>query len=69
MSRYVVLLEEGPSGFSAYSPDLPGCVAAAETREEAERLMGEALESHVAMLRDRGEPVPAPSTSAAVVEV
>ncbi len=69
MSRYLILLEAGPSGVSAYSPDLPGCVAAADTPEETEQLMREAIELHLEELRAGGDPVPEPSTSAVYVEV
>jgi predicted RNase H-like HicB family nuclease len=61
--NYTVIYERTPTGYSAYLPDLPGCVAAAKTRAEAERLIQSALRAHVAMLRSRGEPVPPPSTS------
>ncbi len=67
--QYLVLLEAGPSGFSAYSPDLPGCVAAADTPEETQRLMREAIELHLEELRAGGGPVPEPATSAVYVEV
>ena len=47
MSRYLIIVEETPSGYSAYSPDVPGCVAAASTRSEVEREMQDATEFHV----------------------
>jgi predicted RNase H-like HicB family nuclease len=53
----MVIEGEGDS-YSAYAPDLPGCVAAGDSREEVERLMREALALHVASLRVHGEPVP-----------
>lgn len=49
--RYVVIVEQGENGFGAYVPDLPGCVAVGETREEALRLIGEAVELHLEGLR------------------
>jgi predicted RNase H-like HicB family nuclease len=62
---YVVVFEgDQESGFSAYSPDLPGVVAAGETREETESLMREAMSEHLAVLRDMGLPVPQPSSAA-----
>jgi predicted RNase H-like HicB family nuclease len=62
MSEYVVVIEQGDTGFGAYSPDLPGCVAVGETVEEVE-LMREAIALHVENLRAHGEPVPEPRTS------
>jgi predicted RNase H-like HicB family nuclease len=55
------------SGYSAYSPDLPGVIAAGETRSEAERLMVEAMAAHIAMLRQTGQPVPKRSDAANVM--
>jgi predicted RNase H-like HicB family nuclease len=69
MRRYLILIEPTPSGFSAYSPDLPGCVATGDTQAEVERNMREAIEFHLDGLRANGQPVPPPSTSARYVEV
>ena len=69
MRRYLILIEPTATGFSAYSPDLPGCAAAGETRDDVERNMRDAVELHVEGLRELGEPVPPPSVSAAYVEV
>ncbi len=60
--RYTIIIERGPNNFSAYAPDFPGCVAAADTEEETIQLMQEALELHVEDMRQRGEPVPEPSS-------
>jgi len=59
---YTVIYETTSTGYSAYVPDLPGCVAAGKTRGEVERLIRSAIMAHVAMMRSIGEPVPAPST-------
>ena len=67
--RYVVIVEEGESSFGAYVPDLPGCVAAAETRKETLRLIHEAIEFHLEGLRNAGLPVPPPSSQSEYVEV
>ncbi len=67
--RYTVVIEEGPTSFGAYVPDLPGCVAAAATREEAVQLIREAIEFHIEALREDGQPVPAPHSFAESVEV
>ena len=60
---YAVVIEQGETGFGAYVPDLPACVAAAETRDEVIRLIQDAVEFHIEGLKDSGEPVPAPSSS------
>lgn len=66
---YTVIYEETPTGFSAYLPDLPGCVAAGATRVEVERLIRSAVEMHLEAMRDGGEPLPSPSTWADTVSV
>jgi predicted RNase H-like HicB family nuclease len=67
--RYAVIIEEGENSFGAYVPDLPGCVAAAETREEVLRLIREAVDFHIEGLREDGQPIPEPSSSVEYVEV
>ncbi len=67
--RYAVIVEEGEISFGAYVPDLPGCVAVAETRDEVLRLIEEAIEFHVDGLRQDGQPIPEPSSSIEYVEV
>ena len=67
--RYTVILEQGETSFGAYVPDLPGCVAAAETRAEALELIVEAIELHIDDLRERGETIPEPHTFFESVEV
>jgi predicted RNase H-like HicB family nuclease len=67
--RYLVVVEKGESGYGAYVPDLPGCIAAAESREEAVRLVQEAIEFHIEGLRERGDPVPPPTSSGELVDV
>ena len=62
MKGYVVVIEgDEPVGFSSYSPDLPGVVAAGSTREETETLMREAMTEHIAILRETGQAVPEPT--------
>ena len=61
--RYAVIIEEGENSFGAYVPDLPGCVAVGETREEVLRLIEEAIEFHIEGLREDGQPIPTPSSS------
>ena len=67
--RYLVVVEQGPTSFGAYVPDLPGCVAAADTREEVLKLIREAIEFHIDGLREDGQPIPAPSSSSEIVDV
>jgi predicted RNase H-like HicB family nuclease len=67
--RYLVVVEQGPSSFGAYVPDLPGCVAAAETRDEVLNLIREAIEFHIEGLRQDGQPIPPPSSTSEVVDV
>lgn len=69
MSRYLIVVEKTGTGFSAYSPDLPGCVATSTTRDEVEREMQEAIEFHIEGLRLAGDPVPEPRSEAAYCEV
>ena len=69
MTGYVVIIEQGADSFSAWSPDLPGVAAAAETREECEVLMREAMAFHIAGLIEDGDPVPPPSNAAAVMVI
>lgn len=67
--RYLIVIEKGPTSFGAHVPDLPGCVAAGETAEEARRLIREAIPIHVQGLRDEGQEVPAPVSEAVYAEV
>ncbi len=69
MSRYLIIIERTATGFSAYSPDLPGCVATGGTRGEVEQQMREAIEFHIEGLRLSGEPVPEPRSDAVFCEV
>jgi predicted RNase H-like HicB family nuclease len=69
MSRYLIVIEPTETGFSAFSPDLPGCVSTGETRAAVEQHMREAIEFHLERLRQDGEPIPPPSTTASYVEV
>jgi predicted RNase H-like HicB family nuclease len=67
--RYVVVIERADDGsYSAYVPDLPGCVSCGETADEARQLITEAIALHIASLRQHGETVPEPSTLTDVVE-
>jgi predicted RNase H-like HicB family nuclease len=67
--QYLVVVEKSETGFGAYVPDLPGCVAAAETREEVVKLIQEAIEFHIEGLIESGESVPAPSSQSELIDV
>jgi predicted RNase H-like HicB family nuclease len=62
--NYEIVLEQTQTGYSAYSPDLPGCVSTGRTREKAEANMREAIEFHIQGLREEGCPVPEPQARA-----
>lgn len=68
MSEYVVIYEQGPMSWGAWVPDLPGCVAAGDTRAEVEQLIREAIDAHIESLREHGEAVSEPSSTAGFVE-
>ena len=67
--KYLIVVEKTETGFSAYSPDLLGCVTTGATEEETEANMKEAIAFHVESLKEEGLPVPQPSTKSAYVEV
>ena len=67
--RYMVVIERGETSWGAHVPDLPGCVAVGETRDEVRRLIREAIEFHIDGLREDGLPVPAPTSEGEFVEV
>lgn len=67
--RYAIVVEKNPTSYGAYVPDLPGCVAAAETRGEVLELIREAIEFHLEAMREDGLSVPEPSSSAEYVDV
>ena len=67
--EYLVVVEKGPGSYGAYVPDLPGCVAAADTKDEVLSLIKEAIEFHLEGLKKDGEPIPSPASTSEVVEV
>ena len=67
--KYAVVIEKGPTSYGATVPDLPGCVAVADTREEVERLIQEAIAFHLEGMREDGLPIPEPHHHVAVVDV
>jgi len=68
-SRYPVIIEQTGTGFSAYSPDVPGCVAAGDTHEETRSNFQDALAEHFDAMREIGETIPEPHSSVDYVEV
>ena len=69
MKEYTVIYEQGPGNWSAYVPDLPGCIATGKTLQETEHQIREAIEFHTEGLRKLGETVPEPSIEAGKVSV
>ena len=69
MKRYLIVIEETETGYSAYSPDLDGCIATGGTRQEVEREMQQAIAFHLEGLAHTGEPIPDPHTYSAYVEI
>ena len=67
--QYVIVFEQTPNNWSAYVPDLPGCIAAGKTREETEQLIREAVALHVESLLEYGDPVPPPGAWTGITEV
>ena len=69
MKKYAVVIEQTSTGYSAYVPDLPGCITTGTTREQTEHLIREAIEFHIEGMKLHGEPVPEPTTTTEYVEV
>lgn len=69
MTKYTVIIEKAGNNYSAYCPDLPGCVAAAKTIEETIALMTEALKSHLELMMEDEIEIPEPTTRAVNIEV
>jgi predicted RNase H-like HicB family nuclease len=69
MKKYLIIVEETVTGYSAYSPDVPGCGSTGKTKEEVEQNIQEAIEFHLEGLREEGYEIPEPSSYSAYVEV
>lgn len=67
--KYLIIIEQGETSFGAYVPDLPGCVAVAESEEEVLELIHEAIEFHLEGLRDEGSAIPLPRSNFGFIEV
>ncbi len=68
MMRYLVIIEKGETNYGAYAPDIPGCGTVADTREEVELLIREAIEFHLEGIALAGQPIPQPVSDAITVE-
>ncbi len=66
--RYLAVIEQTSNGYSAYVPDLPGCIAAGDTRAETEKLIREAIACHLDGMREDSEPIPEPTSTSVLVE-
>ena len=67
--KYLVIIEKGESSYGAYVPDLPGCVAVAETEDDVLNMIHDAIEFHLEGLREDGEPIPPPRSAVEFVEI
>ena len=68
-AQFVVLIEKTNNGFSGYVPDLPGCIAAGDSKSEVRALLGQAIEWHIEALIAKGEPLPELSTTSELIKV
>ena len=69
MNKYLVVIEKTATGYSAYSPDIPGCVSTGRTKQVVKGNMREAIEFHIEGLRLEGEEIPLPHSSSAYVPI
>lgn len=69
MKKYLIVIEETGTGYSAYSPDFPGCISTGASRAEVEKNMRDAIAFHLDGLREEGELIPEPHTYSAYVEL
>ena len=67
--QYLVIIEKGESSWGAHVPDLPGCIAVAETRQEVTALIKDAIAFHLTGLREHGEPIPLPASESECIEI
>jgi predicted RNase H-like HicB family nuclease len=67
--RYLVIIEKGETSYGAYAPDLPGCGVAAETIEEVQELIQDAITMHLEALREDGLPIPEPTSTIRYVDI
>jgi predicted RNase H-like HicB family nuclease len=67
--KYLVIIEKGADNFSAYVPDLPGCTSAGDTPEEVLAGIREAIEGHIEVMREYGDPIPEPTSESVLIDV
>jgi predicted RNase H-like HicB family nuclease len=67
--QYAIIIEKSATGFGAFVPDLPGCVAVGETEDEVIQLIREAIEFHIDGLREDGQPIPPPTARVDYIDV
>lgn len=67
--KYLIIIEKSDTGYSAYSPDLPGCVSSGNTPEETEQNMHEAISFHIERLEEEGCEIPEPTSRSSYVEI
>ncbi len=67
--KYLVIVEKGPNNLSAYVPDLPGCTSAAQTMEDLLAGIREAIEGHLEVMREYGDPIPEPTSEPAFIDI
>jgi predicted RNase H-like HicB family nuclease len=68
-NKYLVIYEKTPTGYSAYVPDLPGCITTGPTLPDTKKNMQEAISGHLAIMREFGDPIPQPTTVAEPMQV
>ena len=69
MKRFLIIVEKTKTGFSAYSPDVPGCIATGKTKSGVEKRIRESIEFHINGLREEGYPIPKPNSYSSFVDV
>lgn len=69
MTKYLIIIEKSESGFSAYSPDLQGCISSGRTPEQTENNMREAIKFHIEGLKEEGLAIPKPVTRSSYIEI
>ncbi len=69
MKKYLIIVEETETGYSAFSPDVPGCGSTGKTKEEVERNIQEAIQFHLEGLREEGYEIPEPSRYSSYIDV
>ncbi len=67
--KYAIIIEKGETSYGAYVPDLPGCIAVAEAKEEVMQLIKEAIELHIEGLKEDGQPIPEPNSEMDYIDI